>query len=224
MKKNIPHIITLTSLCIAILSIIESFDWHFITASYLIFLCILLDTLDGSLARYLNTNSEFGKQLDSLTDMVAFGIAPSILMYNFFELKFENSEIAYISLLIPVFSSLRLANYNIQTNKNTFLGITTPVNAILFSSIPLINAYEKNENILSVLIQQSTIGILIIIMSILLITPFTTFNLRIDSIRDDKRKLFFIFIALCILCIFKFTGLPIIILLYIILSAMNVMN
>ena len=109
MKKNIPHIITLTSLCIAILSIIESFNWNFTTASYLIFLSLLLDSLDGSLARYLNTNSEFGKQLDSLSDMIAFGLAPSILMYNFFEFEFENSEIGYIALLIPVFSSLRLA-------------------------------------------------------------------------------------------------------------------
>ena len=102
MKKNIAHIITLTSLCIAILSIIESCNFNLTIGAFLILICFVLDSIDGTMARYLNSDSEFGKQLDSFSDMIAFGIAPGILMYNFLYLQFENTTLPYISLLIPI--------------------------------------------------------------------------------------------------------------------------
>tara|TARA_B100001250_G_C19653796_1_gene723922 strand:- start:48 stop:725 length:678 start_codon:yes stop_codon:yes gene_type:complete len=225
MKKNIAHIITLTSLCIAIISIIQSCYFNFITSSYLIFICLLLDSLDGSVARSLNTVSVFGKHLDSFSDMIAFGVAPGVLLYNFIQSEFNNNTLAYITLLIPIFSSLRLANYNtISINNRFFYGLTTPVNALLFSSLPLINEYEERTWIVTTLINEEVIAILIVIMSILLITPLKTFNLRIDAIKDDKRKLFFIFISISVLYLFNFTGLPIIIFIYILLSVMRIIN
>ena len=225
MKKNIAHIITLTSLCIAILSIIESCNFNLTIGSFLILICFVLDSIDGTMARYLNSDSEFGKQLDSFSDMIAFGIAPGILMYNFLYLQFENTTLPYISLLIPIFSSLRLANYNIDINqKKDFLGLPTPVSAILFASIPLIYQYEKNSSILTIITNQWIISLLIVITSILLISQLKTLNLRLDAIKNDKRKLFFIFISICILSIFNFTGLPIVILIYILLSIHKSMN
>tara|TARA_B100000902_G_C27297529_1_gene910889 strand:- start:984 stop:1658 length:675 start_codon:yes stop_codon:yes gene_type:complete len=224
MKKNIPHIITLTSLCLAIIAIIASCKLNFISSSCLIFICLFLDAIDGSIARYLNTDSDFGKQLDSLSDMIAFGVAPGILMYNFLNFQFENSTISYIAFMIPICSSLRLADYNINTNEKSFTGITTPINAILFSSLPLINNYESNENIYNIFINQTNITLLIIIMSILLISPIKTFSIRIDEITQNKRKLFFIFISLSVLYFLEFTGLPIIILIYITLSILKIVN
>ncbi|MBE37938.1 MAG: CDP-diacylglycerol--serine O-phosphatidyltransferase [Flavobacteriales bacterium] len=225
MKKNIAHIVTLTSLCISIISIIQSCYFNFIISSYLIFICLLLDNLDGLIARYLNTVSEFGKQLDSFSDMIAFGVAPAVLLYNFIQYQFNNNTLAYITLLIPIFSSIRLANYNSNSTNNPFFhGITTPVNAIFFGSLPLINQYEESTWIVSTLINEAFIAILIIIMSILLITPLKTFNLRIDAIKDDKRKLFFIFISISVLYLFNFTGLPIIIFIYILLNVMRIIN
>ena len=180
MKKNIAHIITLTSLCIGILSIIESCKFNFITSSYLIFLSLLLDILDGTIARYLNSVSKLGKQLDSFSDMIAFGIAPGILIYNFFIYQFDNQSLAYISLLLPICSSLRLAKYNINSSKNdVFSGLTTPVNAILFSALPLISVYEKNEKIWNLIINEATITSLIIIMSILLICLKSTVAIKL---------------------------------------------
>tara|TARA_B100001250_G_C19628940_1_gene712870 strand:+ start:137 stop:811 length:675 start_codon:yes stop_codon:yes gene_type:complete len=224
MKKNIAHIITLTSLCIGIFSIIESCKFNFITSSYLILLSVLLDGLDGMIARYLKSVSEFGKQLDSFSDMIAFGIAPGILIYNFFIYQFDNQSLAYISLLIPICSSLRLAKYNISKRSDMFLGLTTPVSALLFSALPLISTYERNFNIWNAIINELSITTLIITISILLISPLKTFNLRIDSIRHNKSKLFFIFISVCVLYLFNFTGLPIIILIYILLNVMKVIN
>lgn len=219
MKKNIAHIITLTCLSLGLLSIITSFNFQFEISSYLILGCIFLDGLDGTIARYLKTCSEFGKQLDSLSDFIGFGIAPAILMYNFINFEFNNRILSYITFLIPIFSALRLAKYNSKTTrKKYFTGITTPVNGLLFSALSLINIHEKNLLISSILINEFTILILIIGMSILLIVPIRTFNLRFDRLTQDKRKLFFIFISICVLYLFNFTGLPLIILIYILLS------
>ena len=225
MKKNIPHIITLTSLSIGFLSIIESCNLNFITASYLMIICLILDSIDGTVARYLNTSSKFGKELDSLSDMIAFGIAPGILIYHFITVEFSDQSLAYLALLIPICSSLRLANYNTYTEiHNTFSGLTTPVAALCFLSIPLINEYENNERIIHLLIHPVSISLLTIIVSILLIAPVKTFGLRLNTLRRDKKKLVFIFISISIFYIFSFTGLLMIILTYIILSVFKIIN
>ena len=222
MKKNIAHIITLTSLCVGILSIIESCYFNFTISSYLIFMCLILDGIDGSIARYLNTASKFGKQLDSLSDMIAFGVAPAILLFNFINCEFNNETLSYMTLLIPICSALRLSNYNSNNSDDDFfIGVTTPVSALLFCSIPLIQTHQKSTYIANILMTESAIAFMIVTMSILLISPLQTFNLRIDSIKHDKRKLFFIFISICVLYLFNFTGLPLIILIYILLSVMN---
>tara|TARA_B100001250_G_scaffold414176_1_gene451087 strand:+ start:40 stop:714 length:675 start_codon:yes stop_codon:yes gene_type:complete len=218
MKNNIAHIITLTSLCISIFSIIQSCYFNFRIGAYLILMSLILDGIDGTIARYLNTASNFGQQLDSLSDMIAFGLAPAILLYNFIGHELNNPTLSYLTLLIPVCSALRLANYNSHPVSDTFHGLTTPVSALMFVSIPLINEYEHNVFILNMIINESVIAAIIVIISILLISPLETFNLRIDSIKYNKRKLFFIFISICVLYLFNFTGLPLIILIYILLS------
>ena len=225
MKANIAHIITLISLSVGILSIIESCYFNLDIGAYLILLCCGLDFLDGLIARKLNISSAFGKQLDSFCDLVTFGVAPGILIYNFIYFEFNNQTLAHIALLIPIFSILRLANYSIDTNqKHTFSGLTTPASALLFSSIPLINIYEKNDLVLNILINETSIILLSIIIPILLITPFNTFNIRIETIKKDIRKLIFIFFSICILYIFNFTGFVIIIITYILLNSLKLIN
>ena len=225
MKKHIANLITLTSMCIATLSIIQSCNFKFEISAYLIFICFFLDGIDGMVARNLKISNEFGKQLDSFCDMIAFGLAPSILMYNFFIYEFHSTSFAYVSLLIPICSALRLANYNIETNQvSVFSGLTTPASAILFGALPLINIYEKKSIITEFLIQPLSIVIIIIIISILLISPLQTFNMRIDVIKNDKRKMLFLFLSIMILFIFNFAAIPIIILIYIILSMLKFIN
>ena len=219
MKKNIAHIITLSSLIIAILSIIESCNFNFITSSYFLFACIILDGVDGFIARHLKTDGDFGKQLDSIHDMIAFGVGPGVLIYNFILFEFNNANLAYTALLIPICSALRLANYNIDKKQNEqFIGLTTPFNAVIFGSLILIEYKEINSFFLELIINPSTIIILILITSILLISPLQTFSLRLDSIIDNKIKLFFIFISICIFYIFNVSGILIICCLYVILS------
>ena len=222
MKKNIANLITLTSLFIGGISIIKSFDLQFELSAYLIFTCFLLDGIDGSIARFLKTSTDFGKQLDSFSDLVCFGLAPGLLIYNFMYVEFKSS-IAYIALLIPVCSALRLSKYNTDTNqKISFSGLTTPANAIFFGAIPLVSIYEQNTFITHILLKPSTISILLVIMSILLISKFNTFNLRIDIIALNQRKMYFIFLSIMILSIFNFAGLLIIIFLYILFSIFKI--
>ena len=222
MKKHVANIITLISLFIGSISVIKSFDLQFELSAYLIFTCFLLDGLDGSIARFLKTATDFGKQLDSLSDMVCFGLAPGLLIYNFMCVEFNTSTIAYLALLIPICSALRLSKYNTDLNQTKyFSGLTTPANAIFFGAIPLISIYETNTFITNVLLQPSTMAILLVIMSMLLIGKFNTFNLRLDIINLNQRKMYFIFLSIMILSIFNFTGLLIIIFLYILFSILK---
>ena len=223
MKKYIANIITLTSLCIGSISVIKSFDLQFELSAYLIFTCFLLDGLDGSIARFLKTATDFGKQLDSLSDMVCFGLAPGLLIYNFMCVEFNTSTISYLALLIPVCSALRLSKYNTDQNQTRyFSGLTTPANAVFFGAIPLISIYEKHTFITHILLQPSIMAILLIIMPMLLIGKFNTFNLRLDIIKLNQRKMYFIFLSIMILFIFNFTGLLIIIFLYILFSILKI--
>ncbi|MAQ31680.1 MAG: CDP-diacylglycerol--serine O-phosphatidyltransferase [Flavobacteriales bacterium] len=224
MNQNIAHIVTLTSMLTAIISIIQSFNLQFSIAAYFILICFFLDGIDGAIARRLNTTSNFGKELDSFSDFIAFGIAPGFLMYNFMNYELNYSIICYLAFIIPIFSAIRLAHYNTSKYKKNFIGLTTPVSALFFSAIPLINLSEKNDVFHQIIINPYTITISIIIISILLISKLPTFSIRIDSLKYDKRKMMFIFISMLILFIFNFTGILAIIILYIILNRLRTIN
>ena len=117
---------------------------NLVLCSWLILIAILCDFLDGKLARFLKATSDYGKQLDSFADMVSFGIAPAVIVFQL--INIHNTQLAYIACLIPIFSALRLANYNIDKKQTIhFIGVTTPINALFFCSFPLILNYEKNN-------------------------------------------------------------------------------
>ena len=225
MKQYLPHIITLTSLCIGCLSIIESSKLNLTIASYLIIVSCILDGLDGFFARLLKTESQFGKQLDSFSDLVNFGMAPGFIMYFFLNDMLSLQRVSYLSLLIPIFATLRLANYNTQKKiTNNFSGITTPVIALVFASIPLINQYHSHHWLQRVLVKPEVITSIIVISCLLLLAPIKTFGLRFDTIIMNKRKMIFLFISICILYIFKYIGILIIILMYILLNVFRIID
>jgi len=146
----IPNLFTLGNLFCGCLAIIYAFNWQLDWAAYMVFLAAFLDFFDGFFARLLKVDGELGKQLDSLADMVSFGVVPGIVIYQvlsvteiavhdtFFVLH-DFFYIKYLALIIPIFSCYRLAKFNIDTRQsNGFLGLPTPANAIFFCSIPLI--------------------------------------------------------------------------------------
>tara|TARA_B100000579_G_scaffold433998_1_gene453888 strand:+ start:1820 stop:2500 length:681 start_codon:yes stop_codon:yes gene_type:complete len=220
MKKQLPNIITLSNLTLGLIAIffglIES---NLTLCSWLILIGILLDFLDGKIARVLKVDSEYGKQLDSFADLVTFGIAPAVIAFQM--IREYNNDLAYIAFLIPICSTIRLAKYNIDENQgNYFIGLTTTANAFLFSSLPLIkksNSLNFIENLLS---NESFLISLIILFSFLLISNIETFSLKFYSSNKFEKKLKISFVTTCLVLIIllKYLSIPIIIFFYMLLS------
>ena len=149
----IPNLFTLGNLLCGCLAIIYASNRQFDWSAYMVFLAAFLDFFDGFLARLLKVSSELGKQLDSLADMVSFGVAPGIMMFELLsinEIAMHDSYLVlhdfkyinYVALLIPLFSGYRLAKFNIDTKQtNGFIGLPTPANALFFMSIGWIFIY-----------------------------------------------------------------------------------
>ena len=146
--RNIPNFITSLNLVAGFTAVIFAFNINTIAyAPYYVFLAAVFDFFDGFSARLLKSYSKIGKELDSLADVVSFGVAPGVLMYQMLQfssynfLMFENNTIINIIVasLIPVFSALRLAKFNIdERQSDSFIGLPTPASAILIASITII--------------------------------------------------------------------------------------
>lgn len=231
MKKQLPNILTLINLSLGIMSIIWASQnkEYLVLCSWLILIAMLFDFMDGKLARYLNVSNDFGKQLDSLADMISFGVAPAIIVFQLIITYSSNeTELAYIALMIPIFSALRLAKYNIDENQgNYFTGLSTPINALFFCSLPIIINYENtvksniiSEYVLLCITDFKFLFISSIIFSLLLIYPFKTFSLKTlnNNSFEKKIKLIFIVISIILFLLLKYTSFPLIVFFYIFLS------
>ena len=189
MIKNIPNVITLSNLTLGLLAIFHGLiNSNLVLCSFLIVSGVFLDFLDGKIARYLKVDSDFGKQLDSFADMVTFGIAPSVIIYKLLELS--GSNYTYLAFFIPIFSAIRLAKYNIDNKQgNYFIGLTTTVNALLLSSLPLIQQFQSSKFIESLLSDASFLISFTLLFSILLISNITTFSLKFYSANKMEKNL-----------------------------------
>jgi len=232
-KIHIPNAITLLNLLSGCFSIVSAFEGDLVGAAYFIFLASVLDFLDGTFARILNARTEIGKQLDSLADMVSFGLAPGFILFHLINnsliitgLQITDNVLPYIAFLIPVFSAFRLAKFNIDTKQEFgFIGLPTPANAILIASFPLILFYELENSFISLNILQNT-WILIsisILLSVLLVAKLPLLSLKFKSISfsDNKSRYTFLLLSVILLVILKFLAIPLIILLYVIISVIE---
>lgn len=158
-KIIIPNTITSLNLLSGAISIVLAIQGEVRTAAILILIAAVFDFFDGFVARKINAVSELGKQLDSLADLISFGMAPTAIMYSslrfsqkviygshFFQQSFVDTLILGLSFLIVIFSAIRLAKFNISTNqKYGFVGLPTPAFAILVASFPLISSLEPEN-------------------------------------------------------------------------------
>ena len=203
----LPNILTLSGVCCGISSIKFSIEQNFTLAVILIILASILDALDGRIARLIKGTSEFGKELDSLTDFVSFGIAPALIIY-FWDLK-NYGKIGWLLILIfSVCCVLRLARFNLNSEEknigwkiNYFEGIPAPAGGILIL-IPLI--FELSELKLIFEINKIT-PFLIIIISVLMISKIPTFSLKKISIKKDYTIFIMLFIGVIIVSLIFFT-------------------
>ena len=187
----LPNILTLGGVCLGISSIKFSIDGNFSLAVTLILLAAILDALDGRIARLIKGTSEFGKELDSLTDFVSFGIAPVFILY-FWQLNTYGKLGWAISLTYSVCCVLRLARFNLakydgqQERKNNFFeGIPSPAGGLLIL-MPLI--YELTEIDFNISVREYT-PFLTIIIAVLLVSKIPTLSFKKISI-SSKATIF----------------------------------
>lgn len=221
-KKYIPNFITCLNLICGCVGAALAFDGNLKAASWLIFLACLFDFLDGFAARLLKVSSPIGKELDSLADMVTFGFLPSVIIFKL--IRFTPHPYSYylsfIAFSIAVFSALRLAKFNVDERQATsFIGLPTPASALFIAAIPLI----RSELMIPLLVSPIYLSILALIISILLVSPLELFSLKFKDFSWKNNEIRFLFLILIIplIALLNYAAIPIIIILYIILSAVE---
>ncbi len=222
MKKYIPNAITCLNLISGCIACIMAFEGLFPYAFLWIIVAAVFDFLDGMAARLLKAYSPMGKELDSLADVVSFGVAPGMMI--FFALKGLtlniplDTYIPYIAFLLPAFSALRLAKFNIDERQTTsFIGLPTPANAMFWASaIVGTHTYVEGNELLYV----SVIIVLILIFCFLMISEIPMFSLKIKDFSWKNNYLRYILIAssMVLIILLGWSGIAVNIILYIILS------
>lgn len=138
-KKNIPNFLTCLNLLTGMVGIYLVLGGDLAMGAYCIFLAAIFDFLDGFVARMLKVQGEMGKQLDSLADMVTFGVLPAVIMLKMIEGVTDSVYLPFLGLLIGIFSAWRLAKFNIDERQtDRFIGVPTPANALLISTLPFL--------------------------------------------------------------------------------------
>lgn len=226
-KRHIPNAITCCNLLCGCLAIVKAFEGDLVLSAYLVGLAAIFDFFDGFAARLLRVVSPIGKDLDSLADMVTFGVVPGVMMYKLLGAGILNYNLgnnqmplslSLLAFTITIFSAIRLAIFNNDTRQtSSFIGVPTPAVAIFICSIPLILQNNSSETIFN---NPFLLGLTTIIFSFLLVSELPLFALKFKSFgwKGNRTKFIFLGISILLLILFKFVGIPLIIILYIVMS------
>jgi CDP-diacylglycerol--serine O-phosphatidyltransferase len=249
MTKQIPNIFTLLNLFLGCIAIVFALQTETISiyvgddlsshynipekisiASYFIFAAAVIDFLDGFVARLMNATSEMGKQLDSLSDVVSFGVAPSVILYQLLRVSFfqePNGLDTSIAWLLPAFlvacaGAYRLARFNIDTSQSYgFKGVPIPAAGLLIASFPLIlhfgNPYFDVSNLLT---NKWVLYAVILLVSGLMVStlPLMALKFKDYSIKNNIPKIILLAVAVVSAILFHWLAVPLVFIVYIILS------
>ena len=237
-KKHIPNTITLFNLASGLLAIIAIFKGYYDEAFLFVCLGIFFDFWDGFFARKFKVSGELGLQLDSLADVVTSGVVPGLMIFKLLQDIQEDDTsiyyltedfyymgfVPYLGFIITLASAYRLAKFNIDTRQSdSFIGLPTPANALFIMSIPMIQFDGTHEWLVNALFNPFVLIIISFVSAYMLNAEIPLFSLKIKDFSWDKNKLqvFFLAIAATLLLFLGFTALPIIILLYVVISVVN---
>ncbi|MFD2823349.1 CDP-alcohol phosphatidyltransferase family protein [Lacinutrix iliipiscaria] len=243
LKNYIPNLITLLNLFCGSFAAILAVNNLFVAATAFVFLGIFFDFFDGFFARKLNVQSALGVQLDSLADMVTSGLVPGIIMFKLLSLAsegpslkfaswstfmqwedFEIVPLALLGLCITLASAYRLAKFNIDEDQQSyFKGLPTPANTLLIISLPLILEFQNSDAMNAIILNTWFLLAITFLSCFLLNSNIKLFALKFKnwSFKDNAMRYIFIVLCLVLLIVLQFAGIPLIILLYILLSLIS---
>jgi len=245
--KQIPNLFTLLNLvfgCCAIVYLLQNGIAIFVNpegvqyidmpertmiASLFIGLAAVVDFLDGFVARLFKATSAMGKQLDSLADIVSFGVAPGMILYQFLRLSFAKEEDGLdVSLLwlmpafiVPCAAAWRLAKFNLDEGQQySFKGVPTPAVGLVIASLPLIYWYNNNQTVLDLLRNKWLLYGIIALLSYLMVSnlPIMSLKFKDFSLKNNIPKLVLLVISIVLVLLFKWMAVPAIFILYIAVS------
>ena len=227
-KTYVPNLFTLLNLFCGSVGVIFAVQVDLITSSYFVLLGILFDFFDGFFARKFNSQSSLGLQLDSLADMVTSGLIPGIFMMNLLQLSLDSSWpmwdiIPYFALIITLCSAYRLANFNISKHNNFFIGLPTPANTLLIVSLPLVLEFQNSKLWSSIILSPIFLVVLTFFLSFLLNSKLRLISLKFKTldIRNNLDKYVLIISFFLILIFFKWAGIFLVIIFYILFSVLR---
>ena len=222
LKAQLPNFITLLNLLSGVLGVLWVLEGQPLYGAYFVILSATFDFFDGFAARLLKVQSDLGKELDSLADVVSFGVLPGILLYSLTKSQTEASFLPYCTLIIPMLSAYRLAKFNLDTRQSDrFIGLPTPANALLLTTIPYLAArWPELSPWLS-----SPIALVVIawLTSLLLVAelPLIALKFKNSSFTDNSYRYALLVIGAVCLVWLQLAGIPLVILAYLLLSGME---
>lgn len=228
LKKEIPNLLTLGNLLAGCLGIVFVMQGNLLWASYCIGISLICDFFDGFLARLLHAYSEIGKQLDSLADMVSFGVLPSFMLLHLVEKSCDSLCYyglggfykPYMVFALALASAYRLAKFNIDTRQtDQFIGVPTPANGLFIASIPVILAFQPS--FAPYFLHFNGLLMYAVIMSYLMVSelPLMAFKFKSFSWQDNQLRYIFLIYCVINLILLKFVAIPLIVISYILYSA-----
>ena len=229
MLKQLPNLMTCGNLLCGCLAIVNIFHGRMDHVAVLVALAVLLDFADGYTARLVNNQSEFGKQLDSLADIVTFGVVPGMAMFDlmlksqfleFYDNLLLYKIIKYYMFIITVFSALRLAKFNIDKRQSShFIGLPTPANTLWILSLAMIVHFNE-FGLQRFLLNPWMLTGIASLSAWLLVAEIPLISLKFKNLNwnDNKAQFLLLLISVVLIPVLKFAAVPVIILFYIVFS------
>ena len=226
-KRHIPNTITCCNLISGCIATGAAFHGCYMGAFALILAGAVFDFFDGMSARLLKVSSPIGKELDSLADVVTFGVAPSAMLFHLLRhasfpegMELLRAIVPYTAFLMAAFSALRLAKFNLDTRQaSSFIGVPTPANTLFWASL----IADCHETLLRMPCAPVLLFLLMLLSCFLMVAEMPLFALKFKNLswRDNKIKFIFILACIPLVIVFKYSCFAAIVAWYVLLSAVT---
>jgi CDP-diacylglycerol---serine O-phosphatidyltransferase len=232
-KDQIPNLVTLLNLISGSIAIFLAFSGELTLASWFIIFAAILDFCDGLVARLLKARSEIGAQLDSLADVISFGLAPSAIMYQLILQSTGNSSwsaeliklLPYTALLLVAGGAYRLAKFNTDPGQEVeFKGLPIPATGLFVAALPLmVNQFRQSEELTRIFQNQYILLVIILILSFLMVSNIPMISLKFKNLKwkDNISRFILIGSVPLLFVFFRWSAIPLIIFLYILISVFS---